>query len=260
MQAAMRRQLIRDISGVVLFLVSMVLLSMRHYGVQEADDYQRLAEGISGSWAQWGMTLVVATDQRRSRKTEHGKQIKGHGVVPGEGLLLEELFIAVKTTQKFHQSRMGLLLDTWISQVKEQTYVFTDKDDDELQEKLGQLATGPSATRKTRQALFKTPAATSVENCCMKIHCATIVNKNFLITSELIHLPDYCTVGYIIEYKLAGHLVPSALFHSHLENLHLIQNPHLTKQVTLSYGTFEKKLNVIKLSGPFPQQDDPSRF
>lgn len=35
-------------------------------------------------------------------------------------LTLEDIFIAVKTTKRFHQSRMELLLDTWISQASQQ--------------------------------------------------------------------------------------------------------------------------------------------
>lgn len=42
---------------------------------------------------------------------------------PAEDLSADDIFIAVKTTKKFHQSRLNLLLDTWISrnmqQVKE---------------------------------------------------------------------------------------------------------------------------------------------
>lgn len=42
---------------------------------------------------------------------------------PAEDLSPNDIFIAVKTTKKFHQSRLNLLLDTWISrntqQVKE---------------------------------------------------------------------------------------------------------------------------------------------
>ncbi|NXC97399.1 MFNG acetylglucosaminyltransferase, partial [Certhia familiaris] len=82
--------------------------------------------------------------------------------------------------------------------------------------------------------------------------------RNFLSTSELIRLPDDCTVGYIIECKVGGQLIPSALFHSHLENLQLIPTSQLMQQVTLSYGVFENKLNVIELSGPFSPQEDPS--
>lgn len=35
--------------------------------------------------------------------------------------------------------------------------------------------------------------------------------------------------------------------------------PPISPQVTLSYGVFEGKLNVIKLQGPFSHEEDPSR-
>lgn len=38
----------------------------------------------------------------------------------------EDIFIAVKTTKRFHQSRMELLLDTWISRIREQVSVGSD--------------------------------------------------------------------------------------------------------------------------------------
>lgn len=60
--------------------------------------------------------------------------------------------------------------------------------------------------------------------------------RNFLSTSELIRLPDDCTVGYIIECKVGGQLLPNALFHSHLENLQLIPPSRLTQQVRRGNG------------------------
>lgn len=38
------------------------------------------------------------------------------------------------------------------------------------------------------------------------------------------------------------------------------QSPPIFPQVTLSYGVFEGKLNVIKLPGPFSHEEDPSRW
>ncbi|PNJ49485.1 MFNG isoform 1 [Pongo abelii] len=84
--------------------------------------------------------------------------------------------------------------------------------------------------------------------------------SRFMDTSALIRLPDDCTMGYIIECKLGGRLQPSPLFHSHLETLQLLRTAQLPEQVTLSYGVFEGKLNVIKLQGPFSPEEDPSRF
>uniref|UniRef100_A0A8C9HGS3 MFNG O-fucosylpeptide 3-beta-N-acetylglucosaminyltransferase n=1 Tax=Piliocolobus tephrosceles TaxID=591936 RepID=A0A8C9HGS3_9PRIM len=52
-------------------------------------------------------------------------------------LQLHDVFIAVKTTRAFHRLRLELLLDTWVSRTREQTFVFTDSPDKGLQERLG---------------------------------------------------------------------------------------------------------------------------
>ncbi|XP_078081671.1 beta-1,3-N-acetylglucosaminyltransferase radical fringe [Mustelus asterias] len=67
---------------------------------------------------------------------------------------LSDLFIAVKTTRKYHKARLDLLFQTWISLVQEQTFIFTDGEDKELREKAGDrmINTNCSAAH-TRQAL-----------------------------------------------------------------------------------------------------------
>ncbi|TWW59038.1 beta-1,3-N-acetylglucosaminyltransferase manic fringe [Takifugu flavidus] len=52
--------------------------------------------------------------------------------VPGPRLKLEQVFIAVKTTGRFHRTRLALLLQTWISKTKAQTFIFTDTEDENL--------------------------------------------------------------------------------------------------------------------------------
>nr|XP_015796306.2 beta-1,3-N-acetylglucosaminyltransferase radical fringe [Nothobranchius furzeri]XP_015796308.2 beta-1,3-N-acetylglucosaminyltransferase radical fringe [Nothobranchius furzeri]XP_015796310.2 beta-1,3-N-acetylglucosaminyltransferase radical fringe [Nothobranchius furzeri]XP_015796311.2 beta-1,3-N-acetylglucosaminyltransferase radical fringe [Nothobranchius furzeri]XP_054592370.1 beta-1,3-N-acetylglucosaminyltransferase radical fringe [Nothobranchius furzeri]XP_054592371.1 beta-1,3-N-acetylglu len=52
-------------------------------------------------------------------------------------LELRDIFIAVKTTRKYHESRLQLLLQTWVSRAKEQTFIFTDAEDRELQLRAG---------------------------------------------------------------------------------------------------------------------------
>ncbi|XP_012933589.1 beta-1,3-N-acetylglucosaminyltransferase radical fringe isoform X4 [Heterocephalus glaber] len=66
----------------------------------------------------------------------------------------DDIFIAVKTTRKNHGPRLGLLLRTWISRARPQTFIFTDGDDPELQRQAGShiINTNCSAVR-TRQAL-----------------------------------------------------------------------------------------------------------
>ncbi|XP_072259487.1 beta-1,3-N-acetylglucosaminyltransferase radical fringe [Pyxicephalus adspersus] len=69
-------------------------------------------------------------------------------------LELKDLFIAVKTTKKYHRSRVGLLLQTWISQAKEQTFIFTDSEDQELRQKAeSQIVNTNCSAVHTRQAL-----------------------------------------------------------------------------------------------------------
>jgi len=46
--------------------------------------------------------------------------------------LPEDVFIAVKTTKKFHKKRLDVVLKTWFQLVKKQTWFFTDSEDSEL--------------------------------------------------------------------------------------------------------------------------------
>ncbi|XP_075072885.1 beta-1,3-N-acetylglucosaminyltransferase radical fringe isoform X2 [Mixophyes fleayi] len=69
-------------------------------------------------------------------------------------LQIEDLFIAVKTTKKYHRSRLDLLLQTWISQAKSQTFIFTDWEDKELRQQVGSQMVNTNCTAvHTRQAL-----------------------------------------------------------------------------------------------------------
>ncbi|KAM4664296.1 beta-1,3-N-acetylglucosaminyltransferase radical fringe [Discoglossus pictus] len=71
-----------------------------------------------------------------------------------ETLQIKDIFIAVKTTKKYHRSRLDLLLQTWISQAKEQTFIFTDWEDQELRQKAGnQMVNTNCSAVHTRQAL-----------------------------------------------------------------------------------------------------------
>ncbi|KAM4698784.1 beta-1,3-N-acetylglucosaminyltransferase lunatic fringe [Rhinophrynus dorsalis] len=72
---------------------------------------------------------------------------------PVEDITIRDVFIAVKTTKKFHRSRMDLLMDTWISRNKEQTYIFTDGEDEELQKKTENVISTNCSSAHSRQAL-----------------------------------------------------------------------------------------------------------
>ncbi|NWQ61136.1 MFNG acetylglucosaminyltransferase, partial [Neopipo cinnamomea] len=327
----MGRRLIHGLSGAAVFLASVALLSMRHRGAQETARYPGLREGMLEKPEQ---RSKVSAEKAGGRGQKDLKIHSPEGYRTEGSLTLGDIFIAVKTTKRFHQSRMELLLDTWISQASEQTYIFTDEEDDALKRRMGDhviftncsaehshlalsckmaaefdafLVSGrswfchldddnylnPQALLKllssyseTRDVYLGKPSlnrpirasetlpnnqtksvrfwfATGGAGFCISRKLASKMvpwasGRNFLSTSELIRLPDDCTVGYIIECKVGGQLLPNALFHSHLENLQLIPTSQLIQQVTLSYGVFENKLNVIELSGPFSPQEDPS--
>ncbi|XP_049632676.1 beta-1,3-N-acetylglucosaminyltransferase radical fringe [Suncus etruscus] len=72
----------------------------------------------------------------------------------GPGLRPDDVFIAVKTTRRNHGPRLGLLLRTWISRARPQTFIFTDGDDPGLRGQGGShvVNTNCSAAR-SRQAL-----------------------------------------------------------------------------------------------------------
>ncbi|KAI4890671.1 hypothetical protein NFI96_002019, partial [Prochilodus magdalenae] len=77
-------------------------------------------------------------------------------------------------------------------------------------------------------------------------------------TSAVIRLPDDCAIGFIVEKRLGVSMIHSKLFHSHLENLLLLTPRDIPRQVTLSYGLFEDKMNSVEAKGVFSKEEDPS--
>ncbi|XP_023274744.1 beta-1,3-N-acetylglucosaminyltransferase radical fringe [Seriola lalandi dorsalis] len=307
-----------------------------------------LSTGLNGSSVgQGGSTETEAT---RNDKTEVGsKRNQERGAPPGgkiggglsgskshDPLELKDIFIAVKTTRKYHKSRLELLIQTWVSQAKEQTYMFTDGEDKELRMRTGAniINTNCSAAH-TRQALcckmsveydkfiesqkkwfchvdddnyvilpsllqmlssyhhsqdvylgrpsldhpieaaerVKSDGSVSVKfwfatggaGFCISRGLALKMSPwaslgNFISTAEKIRLPDDCTIGYIIEALLEVTLTHTHLFHSHLENLQKLPTDSVLEQVTLSYGGFENRRNVVSIVGGFSLAEDPTRF
>ncbi|XP_078387722.1 beta-1,3-N-acetylglucosaminyltransferase lunatic fringe-like [Cetorhinus maximus] len=254
----------------------------------------------------------------------------------GHQVELRDIFIAIKTTRKFHKARLELLLKTWISRAWEQTYIFTDDEDKELTIRTGHRVINTNcSSAHSRQALsckmaaeydvfiasrlkwfchvdddnyvnvrallnllsslppmqdvyigkpsldrpieaseklpnnktksvffwFATGGAGFCINRGLALKMAPWASDgHFMNTAERIRLPDDCTIGYIIEAILGVNLIRSPLFHSHLENLQLVSKSQVQSQVTLSYGTFENKKNIIEMKGAFSVDEDPSRF
>ena len=53
--------------------------------------------------------------------------------------ILQQVYISIKTTEKYHYPRLVILLETWVSQVREHTWFFTDShtNDPELVKRTG---------------------------------------------------------------------------------------------------------------------------
>lgn len=270
----------------------------------------------------------------RERRAISGPPRSSASPGPVELLSPEDVFIAVKSTGRYHRQRLELLLDTWISRNMQQTYVFTDGEDERLRKRMGaHLINTNCSAAHNRQALSCKMAleydafinsgkkwfchvdddnyvnigsllkllsqyshtqdvyigrpslerpieaterlsnaetrqvrfwfATGGAGFCLSHGLALKMKPwasdgSFMTTAEQIHLPDDCTVGYIVEALLGVSLIRSALFHSHLENLGLVSDVH--SQVTLSYGTLDNSRNTVNLKGPFSISEDPTRF
>ncbi|CAB1338336.1 unnamed protein product, partial [Coregonus sp. 'balchen'] len=198
-------------------------------------------------------------------------------------LELKDIFIAVKTTKKYHKSRLDLLFQTWVSKAKEQTFIFTDGEDKELRRRAGAnvVNTNCSAAH-TRQALC---CKMSVEYdkfiesqrkwfCHMDDDNYVIVPSLLKLLSSYHHTQDVYLGRPSLDHPIEAAervksdgsallevmLTHTHLFHSHLENLQRLPTDTVLEQVTLSYGGFENRRNVVSIGGAFSLVEDPSRF
>ncbi|XP_023814325.1 beta-1,3-N-acetylglucosaminyltransferase lunatic fringe [Oryzias latipes] len=100
------------------------------------------------------LSVYVGRLARERREVSGGSARSGAPPPPVERLSREDVFIAVKTTDRYRRPRLELLLDTWISENLPQTYVFTDGENKRLRERMGAhlIITNCSAAHN-RQAL-----------------------------------------------------------------------------------------------------------
>ncbi|XP_028675509.1 beta-1,3-N-acetylglucosaminyltransferase radical fringe isoform X1 [Erpetoichthys calabaricus] len=133
-------------------------------------------QGGSSMWTPAGLKThndksIAVTWGRKSKAGNSefmGRNVSGHDpprrgaldlnhqqqLPSNEPLHLEDIFIAVKTTRKYHKSRLDLLFQTWISRANEETFIFTDGEDKDLRIKAGdRLINTNCSAAHTRQAL-----------------------------------------------------------------------------------------------------------
>ncbi|XP_018557525.1 beta-1,3-N-acetylglucosaminyltransferase lunatic fringe [Lates calcarifer] len=338
-----------SVASTACLCLLLLLVAVQHHRVQVDDSetggeersllQDAAREDAGGAQVKKGFSAYftkLTRGRREAEKPARSSSASAAEPPPAEDISADDIFIAVKTTKKFHQSRLNLLLDTWISRNVQQTYIFTDGEDEELKKKIGNHAINTNCSAAhSRQALSCKMAveydkfiesgkkwfchvdddnyvnvrtlvkhlsqyphtqdmyigkpsldrpieaterlgdnkmkpvnfwfATGGAGFCVSRGLALKMSPwasggHFMNTAEKIRLPDDCTIGYIIESVLGVPLTRSNLFHSHLENLQQVSRSEIHKQITLSYGMFENKSNIINLKGAFPVEEDPSRF
>uniref|UniRef100_A0A8B9ZHS3 Beta-1,3-N-acetylglucosaminyltransferase n=1 Tax=Anas platyrhynchos TaxID=8839 RepID=A0A8B9ZHS3_ANAPL len=119
-----------------------------------------LARGEAGG-AQRALQSLGAAGQAaqgsgglRSFADYFGRLSRARREVPAD-ISPRDVFIAVKTTKKFHKARLELLLDTWISRNRDygKTFIFTDGEDEELKKQARNVINTNCSAAHSRQAL-----------------------------------------------------------------------------------------------------------
>ncbi|CAD6185501.1 unnamed protein product [Caenorhabditis auriculariae] len=141
-----------------------------------------------------------------------------------------DVIISVKTSGKFHQTRVMRLTETWWNDAPEQIFLFTDVDDEALNETLkGHL-------RNTRCGSGHDRFGTGGAGICLSRRAACRINEyldenDFVSTCNRLGVPDDVTLGYIASVVLKTFLTNIESFHSHLEDLTFLPDSVIDKQI-----------------------------
>ncbi|XP_014679590.1 PREDICTED: beta-1,3-N-acetylglucosaminyltransferase lunatic fringe-like, partial [Priapulus caudatus] len=102
------------------------------YGQEATEKHEHVSRVLS--------TLKTITDARVAMEQKNESR----------STRLDDIFLSVKTTYKFHETRLRMIVDTWFRLAPHQTYFFTDKDDPEFIKLTGDcfaIATSKSGAR-----------------------------------------------------------------------------------------------------------------
>jgi len=95
------------------------------------------------------LTLVLHDGHKGQRRTKTESLFR-----TDRPLSTKDIYISVKTTKKFHSTRLPVILKTWFNLAPKQTFFFTDEDDAEVRREVGgQLVVTPCPSDHSRQAL-----------------------------------------------------------------------------------------------------------
>ena len=94
------------------------------------------------------------TDPQLTQSILLTKLARNNAVLEPPETSLSDIFISVKTSKKFHKSRLSVVLATWFNQARSSTFFFTDEADPETKKLAGgHLVETRCASDHSRQAL-----------------------------------------------------------------------------------------------------------
>ncbi|XP_029432446.1 beta-1,3-N-acetylglucosaminyltransferase lunatic fringe [Rhinatrema bivittatum] len=154
------RKLLLSLVGATLTCLLVLVVDQRQAARTEAP-WRRKPGGGGGVQQQQspkasrGFTAYLSSLSRVRRETgtQEGAPPAATPKPPAEEIAARDVFVAVKTTLKFHDSRLGLLLDTWVSENPQETFIFTDGEDEKLKKRTGNVINTNCSAAHSRQAL-----------------------------------------------------------------------------------------------------------
>ncbi|KAJ0180368.1 hypothetical protein K1T71_003772 [Dendrolimus kikuchii] len=250
-----------------------------------------------------------------------------------KNITLDDIFISVKTTKHYANTRLPIILKTWFQLAKEQTWFFTDTENKfhQIQTNGHMVNTNCSASHQRKHLcckmsveydhflesgkkwfchfdddnyvnvprlvsvlqkynhledwylgrtsvyepikIYKKPQnkftfsfwfATGGAGFCISRSLALKMlpvasGGRFISICESIRLPDDVSIGFIIEHLLNKKLTLLPEFHSHLEQMKLLQPESFKQQISFSYSKHNDDWNVVNVAG-FDTDYDPTRF
>ncbi|KAF0037006.1 hypothetical protein F2P81_009880 [Scophthalmus maximus] len=224
---------------------------------------------------------AAAEDARRAAAGDPTSAGAARHHVTRPDLGQEDIFIAVKTTGRFHETRLALLLETWISRTKAHTFIFTDMEDEDVSSEGYNVVVTGCQSDHSQQALSCKMSAEydgfmASDKRCRKGEIKKVNNRKCdgEMNSATVTPLEAVVVLYggrcVIDiFGRIFRCVRNTLELNGLCDIY-VGKPSLDKPitahellegnatVTLSYGMFENKMNSIEVKGGFSKEDDPS--
>ncbi|XP_076253648.1 fringe glycosyltransferase isoform X1 [Rhynchophorus ferrugineus] len=185
------RKLFQTLTCVVLFLYSILVLYHSFYkGVSNAQNDEAKSKVVVKKHV-FERTLAQESSSYDGYSVSMSTEIpSATATVKPPTITLDDVFISVKTTRNYHNSRLPIILKTWFQLAKKQTWFFTDSNDADFQARTnGHMINTNCSSSHNRKAL-----------CCkMSVEFDTFLNTD---KKWFCHFDDdnYVNVPRLVKY------------------------------------------------------------